>query len=127
MAESGTGSEQRSNPAPAPASAPAPALALSPAPALALAPHCCNHLVCQVAAADEDCWIAEGQLALAEHRVAHPNDFLKPKGVHPKGGSGVVPPHESPLQCPISVGLVFLDEGMIGGKVASDVAGPDLD
>eukprot|EP00961_Rhodomonas_salina_P138251 1859818-Rhodomonas_salina.1 len=86
--------------------------------------HVCNHLVCQVAAVDEDSGVAEGQLGLAEHSVAHPDDFLKQ---HPKGGSGVVPPHESPLQSLVCVGLVLLDERMIGEEVARDVAGPDLD
>eukprot|EP00961_Rhodomonas_salina_P211005 2849616-Rhodomonas_salina.1 len=88
----------------------APALEPAPAPALT-----------------QDCGVAEGQLALAEHRVAHPNDFLKPEGVHPKSGSGVVPPHESPLQHLVCVGLVLLDKRMIRGEVARDVAGPDLD
>eukprot|EP00961_Rhodomonas_salina_P009735 131276-Rhodomonas_salina.1 len=68
---------------------PAPALEAAPAPALTLklavsCMHGCNHLVSQVAAVDEDGGVAEGQLALAEYRVAHPNDFLKPEGVHPK-------------------------------------------
>eukprot|EP00961_Rhodomonas_salina_P255049 3446816-Rhodomonas_salina.1 len=85
--------------------------------------HGCDHLVGQVTAVDEDSGVAEGQLALAEHSVAHPNDFLKQKGVHPKSGCGVVPPHESPLQHPVGVGLVLLDrsdEGMRGGEVARD-------
>eukprot|EP00961_Rhodomonas_salina_P091559 1232814-Rhodomonas_salina.1 len=110
MAESVTDSWRQSCPTPAPASEPAPA------PALYL-----------VAAVDEDSGVAERQLALAEHSIAHPNDFLKPKGVHPKSGSGVVPPHESPLQRLVCIGLVLLEEQMIGGEVARDVAGPDLD
>eukprot|EP00961_Rhodomonas_salina_P259742 3509987-Rhodomonas_salina.1 len=60
-AESGTDSGRQSCQTPAPASEPAPA------PVLTL-----------VTAVEEDGGVAEGQLALAEHSIAHPNDFLKP-------------------------------------------------
>eukprot|EP00961_Rhodomonas_salina_P154149 2076469-Rhodomonas_salina.1 len=71
-----------------------------------------DHAISEIATVDENSRVAEGHLVLAEDCVAHPDDFLKSKGVHPKRGSRVVPAQKCPLQRSVGVGLVQLNQWM---------------
>eukprot|EP00961_Rhodomonas_salina_P053400 716234-Rhodomonas_salina.2 len=80
----------------------------------------------EIATIDENSGVAERHLVLAEDCVAHPDDFLESKGVHPKRGCRVMPAQKCPLQRSVCIGLVQLDQWMVSGEVACDVAAPDL-